>query len=124
MLDIADIENTISKLESGSTSYDNCLKLASLYIVRDYYNKEETHITPVEKEYNDILPSYNSYCDIKKQYQMNLLPKDSVLAAMQNLSKEIKEFLLIIYSSTDTQEERDMMKEQLDMALSEIRGTF
>ena len=37
MLNIAEIENTIQELENGNTTFDSCIKLASLYIVREHH---------------------------------------------------------------------------------------
>lgn len=35
MLSLHEIEEAIRELENGSATYNNCMKLASLYIVRD-----------------------------------------------------------------------------------------
>ena len=35
MLNLHEIEEAIKELEMGSTTYNNCMKLASLYIIRD-----------------------------------------------------------------------------------------
>ena len=35
------IEDTIRNLENGSATYNNCMKLASLYIIRDELMKKE-----------------------------------------------------------------------------------
>lgn len=39
-MNINEINEAIRELENGPTTYHNCMKLASLYIVRDEYGKE------------------------------------------------------------------------------------
>ena len=82
MLDLEEINNTIEELENSRTTYDNCLKLASLYIVRENISPKEKPDTDenkaiyndVVKEYSDILPAYSDYCESKRKYQMNEIP--------------------------------------------------
>ncbi len=40
MLNLREIEEAIKQLEMGSTTYNNCMKLASLYIIRDEMKKQ------------------------------------------------------------------------------------
>lgn len=40
MLNLREIEQAIRQLENSPTTYNNCMKLASLYIVRDELRKE------------------------------------------------------------------------------------
>ncbi len=40
-MNIHEINEAIRELENGPTTYHNCMKLASLYIVRDMYGKGE-----------------------------------------------------------------------------------
>ena len=40
MLNLREIEEAIKELEMGSTTYNNCMKLASLYIIRDEMKKQ------------------------------------------------------------------------------------
>lgn len=40
MLNLREIEQAIKELENSSTTYNNCMKLASLYIIRDELRKE------------------------------------------------------------------------------------
>jgi hypothetical protein len=76
--------------------------------VREHFNSN-----PVIEEYNDILPSYSTFCDIKRHYQMGETDKQPVLAAISKVCKEINEFLLILYKNTDMQEERDCIKNSI-----------
>ena len=116
MLDMETISNTITELEDGGTNFNTCMKLASLYIIREHYTppKEVVEASDsVTEELSDILPSYKSYCEIKTEYQLHKLDKDSVLYAMKSLGKEISDFLTTIYSSTDTEEERDILRNSI-----------
>lgn len=116
MLDLVEIENTIQQLESGETTYDACIKLASLYTVRD---KLYQSVTPdnAESELHDILPQYRVYREVKAQYQMHEIPKEKVLASLDLLCKEINEFLHMLYNNTDIAEERS----KLENLYNEIR---
>ena len=67
MLDMNEIYNTIEDLENENLTFDICTKLASLYILREYNKPADEVIT----EYNDILPSYRKFCDIKRGYQLS-----------------------------------------------------
>ena len=42
MLNLHEVESAIRELENGSATYNNCMKLASLYIVRDELKKKES----------------------------------------------------------------------------------
>ena len=112
MLSIEEVENTIIELENGNTTFDSCIKLASLYVVRDHYkpNFAETQTEKlVKSELHDILPSYVNYCDVKRNYQLGNLSKEAVVTSMKSVGKEIYEFLQTLYSSTDTAEEREIL---------------
>ena len=113
MLNIEEINSTIEELEDGSTTFETCSKLASLYIVRDNLQKTNEP-EPVEEELNDILPQYRYYCDIKRKFQLNEVTEQAVFLAMKDVCTEINEFLHILYSSTDTAEEREMLKNLVD----------
>lgn len=41
MLNLREVEEAIRDLENGSATYNNCMKLASLYIVRDELKQKE-----------------------------------------------------------------------------------
>ena len=41
MLNLYEIQEAIRELENDSATYNNCMKLASLYIVRDELKKKE-----------------------------------------------------------------------------------
>lgn len=122
MLNIEEIDNTIEELENGATTFDNCMKLASLYIVKEHNSTPaQTMVTgTVEGELNDILPQYRIYCATKRRYQLNELSDKAVQSAMKDLCTEIKEFIHVLYSSTDTPQEREQIRDLID----ELQGTF
>lgn len=115
MLSIDEINNTIEELESGTTTFSTCEKLANLYIVRDHYMQaiekavEDDSSQQVIKEYSDILPSYSTYVMAKKRYDLGEIKEDSVLKAMHYITKEIIEFIEVLYSSTTMPEERSCL---------------
>lgn len=114
MLSLEELDNTISDLENSLQTFTDCQRLADLYIIREYQKSALNSIVEcsdgVYKELNDILPQYKNYCMIKKRYQLNELPKQTVVYAMKDVCKELGEFLHILYSNTDTQEEREEIK--------------
>lgn len=107
-MDIVEINNTITELETGPTTFDSCQKLASLYIVRDNLHKDQ-----VINEYDDILPSYRAYCNSKELYQRGEVPESFMKTSLQSLSNEIYEFLHILYISADTQLEQNAFRDAI-----------
>ena len=127
MLDMELVESTIKELEEGETTFANCDKLASLYIIRQYNNKfvesvatdakhdEKPNIEiNVRKELSDILPHYNIYCDKKRDYQLNKVGEDVVLTSLKSVCQEITEFIHSLYSSTDMEEERNLIHQMIE----------
>lgn len=115
-MDIQEINKTIAELENGSTSYNTCQRLASLYIVRDKLSPEHTDVIQndkVEKEFHEILPMYHKYVDVKKHYQMREVSEDAVDRAIGDVCKEIEEFICTMYSGTDTEFERVQIRTML-----------
>ena len=112
MLNKQEINNTIAQLENGDTTFDNCIKLAALYTVRNYFiSSESTQENNVTKELSDILPQYKIYCAVKRKYQMGESTDLRVIKAMDDLCVEITEFITTLYSSTDMPEERSKLKQ-------------
>lgn len=115
MLDINLIENTITELENSDTNFSTCDKLASLYIIKQYYKpiskSVETCVDDeLKKELADIIPHYQKYCGLKKRYQLKEIDKEPMIDSFKAVMKEITDFLHIIYNNTDTPEERDIMR--------------
>ena len=113
-MDINTINNLIKDTENSETTLSNIRNLSALYNVRNILlnNKEETQ-TQTETELKDILPSYLGYINIKRKYQLHKTTNDNVIIAMKALCTEIKEFIQTLYSSTDTPQERDIIKEMI-----------
>lgn len=103
---IKDINRTIDELEKDSTTFENCEKLASLYIVRDKFN--------TQTEFDDILPQYTKYTDIKRRYQLGEVSEKLVEKQTKMVCKEISEFIHSLYSSTDIPEERTILKNMVN----------
>ena len=114
-MDIKDINRTIEELEKDSTTFENCQKLASLYIVRQNY---ETGLNErgnrVKQELTDILPAYSKYVDTKRRFQLGELSEKVVEKHIKLLSQEIYEFLQALYINTDMPIERQYIKSALD----------
>lgn len=51
---------------------------------------------------------------MKREYQLGNTSKDNVIVSMNNVCKEIKEFISLLYSSTDMQEERDLLHNMIE----------
>lgn len=106
-MNITDINRTIAELEEDSTTFENCEKLASLYIVRDKFNS-------TNDEFDDILPQYHKYTDMKRRYQLGEVSEKAVEKQTKMVCKEISEFLHQFYSSTDLPEERNIFKSMIN----------
>lgn len=109
MIDLEEIDNTIKELESQKLTFDVCQKLANLHTVRQYYQTDDE----VVEEYNDILPSYQKFCEVKRKYQLSEIPEKFVYEQLELLCSEVSEFLKTLYYNTDTQKERDIIEEML-----------
>lgn len=121
MLNLVEIQNTIKELESGETTFATCQKLASLYIVRNFYSPQDSEkIEEVSTEIDDILPAYQQYCEVKRQFQLQRLPDTSVIAAMRNVCTELRDLVLIIYSNSDMENERQQLRDLLINLTTEI----
>lgn len=111
-MNVQELNNMIQELEKSEPSLSNIRNLSSLYIVRK--NLLENNVNIVTKELNDILPSYIDYVKIKRKYQLNEVTEQAVYLSMQQVCGEIKEFLHILYSNTDTSKERKMIRNLID----------
>jgi len=125
MLDMTLINNTIRELEQGETNFATCERLASLYIIREHNQPKEevSEDSPkiavdttdsVRKELSDIIPHYDMYCVLKRQYQLHMVDTVPVIQAFRDVTREIHEFINTLYSSTDMEEERNLLVEMLD----------
>lgn len=117
-MNVTEINKSIKELENGQTTYSNCEKLACLYIVREYIVDEHTNnveiiAQKVEKEYQDILPQYKNYVKIKSDFYFNKVTEKAIEKSINLVCNEIIEFIHSIYSSTDTQIERDVIHKMI-----------
>lgn len=117
MMDINIINQTIGELEDADTTFFNCQNLASLYIVRDRLNQEK-----LDKELYDIIPTYKKYCEVKKKFQMNEVSENIVIDQLQRVCKETKEFINTLYCHSDTELERNVIKQLIEDLYTKQRG--
>mgnify|MGYP006988843435 CR=1 FL=1 len=111
MVNLDIVNKTIKEIEAGDTNFVNCQSLAILYIVREYASSCNNE---TEEELYDILPQYKNYCQVKRSYQLGEIPKEPMLKALNNLCKEIREFIETLNSNTNTPEERDLIKQMIN----------
>ena len=119
MLNISTINDLINDFENGDTSLSNIRNLSALYNVKSHL-LGSNKFDKTAKELNDILPSYINYIEVKKKYQLKEITETNVLLQLGNVCQEIKEFLFMLYHSTDTPEERKIIKDLINQ-LREIR---
>ena len=130
MLDLEMIEDTIKELEQEPTSFENCNLLSSLYICREINKNRNMKLTDASNDVShdsnyielaDILPAYLKYVDTKKRYQQFEVVDKMLIYAMQDLCKEIIEFISDLYHNTETEAERtliiNMINEDLRKAI-------
>ena len=114
MLDLQDVNSSIKALENGDTTYENCEKLASLYIIRQYFNKPlKSNGNAMENEYKDILPQYHKYIELKRRYQLGEVNEKAVENSIKKVCTEIVEFLRTFYQCIDTPQERLIITKML-----------
>lgn len=71
-------------------------------------------VKQVKKEADDVLPAYKKYKEIKRQFQLGDATKEKMLSAFDNLARELRELIQIIYRNTNTPEERERLQTLLD----------
>lgn len=129
MLDYELIEDTIDELEQEPTSFENCEKLASLYICRMMHKNanmskidtsESVSYNNEHSELADILPAYLKYIETKKRYQQYEVVDKMLIYAMDNLCKEIIDFISDLYHNTETEAERVLIVEMINNMRSAI----
>ena len=123
-MNIDDIYNEISILEDSPLTSENARDLASLYIIKEEYEKRKSgatsHDSGVIKELKDILPSYQYYINAKTTYQLTQANDEQLLTAFKLLCQDISEFMVALYASMDMVKERKIYKEMLDNLTSKI----
>lgn len=107
-MELSAINRLIDELEEQEVSLSNIRNLSALYTVRNHFVGGKIYNNVVQ-ELDDILPSYLKYLDVKRKFQQKEVQQESVLLCFSNLCQEICEFLHRLYSSTDLQQERDLL---------------
>lgn len=115
-MDLQVIRNTIADLEQADNTFDNCAKLASLYIIMSEAEKSKLDVKSnvVEGELQDIFPAYSKYVDAKRNYQLNGTSEEQTIKALNFVCQEIYEFIQSLYSSTDMPAERKILREMIE----------
>lgn len=113
MLNIKDIEASIEYYEKQPSSLENCRILADLYTCKKYANISY-------KEKIPFLGSYRSYMEAKKSYQLKRTEKSTIIEEMQALSVEMEDFFFLLYRNTETESEREILKNTLDKILQSL----
>ena len=109
-MSIDTINELIGELEQGETSLSNIRNLSALYTVKAHILGSNVNVDRTEKELRDILPSYLQYIEIKRKYQLKETTVDALCTALNSLCSEINEFLHTLYSCTDSEQERAILK--------------
>ncbi len=115
MINISTINELIREMENSDTSLSTIRNLSALYNVRTHLlesNSKEV-VNKTTKELSDILPSYIQYINAKRKYQLHEITDETVYINMKELCKEIKEFIQTLYSGTDTEKERELIKQMI-----------
>ena len=118
-MNLFDVEDMIKELEHSDSSYSTVRNLAALYIVRGQLQEKLNTVLKqsddaVLIELYDVIPSYKSYVETKRKYQLGEISDTKVLEELKLLCKEIKEFINTLYVSTYNNEERQILKELVD----------
>lgn len=111
-MDLITVNELIDELEQSETSLSNVRNLSALYNVKTHLIGTSNYDS-VERELKDILPSYRQYIDSKRRYQLKEITLENVHINMKKLCQEIREFIQTLYSGTDSQEERTILKKMI-----------
>ena len=106
MITKKDIYASIRYYEQETPTIDNCKILASLYTCLDHMDAEEG-----EEELTDIIPAYRKYAEVKRKYQLHEVAEVELLRAAKIVCIETTEFLSMLYSGSDTEEERELIRD-------------
>lgn len=108
-MNIREISETIKELEDGETTFDNCIKLASLYTVMEKFKSD------TEYKLNELLPQYRMYTAVKHEVDIGKLSMDDLMFATKSICKSVEEFIKTLFDNTSYNEEkiiiRDMVSE-------------
>ena len=74
------------------------------------------------KELDDIIPTYNRYIEIKREYQLGNVSETAVLHALELVCSEIQDLISTIYSGTDSYKERRILNKFLNALQTQYLG--
>ena len=118
MLDMELIEDSIAELEQDATSYENCIRLASLYICREINKNGNMRTVDTSndsiREEDCLFTSYNKYVDTKRRYQEYEIVDRLLICAMSNLCDDLLDFIEQLYHNTETEAERALIVEMVN----------
>lgn len=121
MIDLELIDETLHDLLEAPTTFENCEKIAHLYVsqlfAKSVLNRPTEASNGVLDELHDILPAYNKYVETKTRYQKYETVEQMVVIAMQNLCEEITDFIAELYHNTVTEAERQIIINMINTGL-------
>lgn len=111
-MQIESINNAIAELETAETTVKNVQELACLYIIRDKLQNANKHANSTSDSV--FLPYYNVYIEDKRKFQRREVSADIIKEDIQNVCVEIIDFLNMLYSCTDSEYEREVVKNMFE----------
>lgn len=106
-MDIRNISETIEELENSDTTYENCMKLASLYIVMDKFKSD------TETKLNDLTPQYRMYTAVKHEVDIGKLSMDDLMFAVKSICSSIEDFVNALFNNTSYNEEKLIIRDMI-----------
>ena len=119
MLDIKAIKESKEELESGNTTFDACIKLAAIYTILDRIDEDKAE-SKVISELSDILPAYQKYAYVKREYQEGNAGKEAVVKSLELVCREIYDLIKTLYSCSDMPLERVKIQNMIEAIYSEL----
>lgn len=108
-MDIKALQDAIDELEAGPATPENVAELSALYIVMDHISKGQN-----SGSFKPILPCYDPYIELKKEYQLGGSSEGAVVKSLKNLCMDLDNLLTQLYSNTDMAKERRCITEFID----------
>lgn len=106
-MNIREISETIKELEDGETTFDNCIKLASLYTVMEKFKSD------TEYKLNELLPQYRMYTAVKHEVDIGKLSMDDLMFAVKSICSSIEDFVNALFNNTSYNEEKLIIRDMI-----------
>lgn len=106
-MDIREINETIKELENSETTFDNCMRLASLYTVAEKFKSD------TEYKLNELLPQYRMYVAVKHKVDMGELQIDDLIFATKSICVSVEEFIKTLFDNTSYNEEKLIIRDMV-----------